>query len=207
MNQSSSYQNTSVYTDGDYDRIGTMKKAADVVHAYFTWVLEDHRRTMVDVEHKKRIEQLILDTGAVFGADDSKEPLIRYFIANVIQACQEMETASLDSEAWLPFTKSAITEMYDPPLLAQACLPLSVHNQLMYAGRFLTECTETHPLLEEIHMGHIVGADLSLVQTVDWKLLLEGADIENDGSFICVGKALTQSTSVNELLDWLDNTK
>lgn len=187
------------YTDGDYDRLGTMKKAADVVFAYFRWVVEDHRRLLVERDHQSRILQLVSDVSQVFGFTDDKEQLVRYFIANVLQGAQEVEFEALGNDSWSPFTLEALLAVYDQRELVEMLEDLPLHDRCMYAGRFVAECTSSAPQVEQIDLGEIVGCDVDLVQTATWEILLETFDIEDDHSFICVGKAVMRSRELTQL--------
>lgn len=188
------------YTVGDYDRLGTIKKASDLVFIYFNWALSDHRRTLNEKDHQKVIVQLITDVGSVFGVGDEKEALVRYFIVNVIEACQEIERLSMP-KAWMPFSLDALTSMFEPSNVSAAMVHLNIQNQFMWAGRLFPESHAEHHQSDEICLGHIVGADLILVQTASWELLLQGIDMEDDGSFECVGKALAKGQET--FLDFL----
>jgi hypothetical protein len=190
MNTETKIDTSQSYTAGDYDRLGTMKKAADVVFTYFRWVLEDHRRTMVEKDHQAKITSLVHDVMAVFGFTDDKEPLARYFISNVLQGAQEAEFTALGREAFAPFDGAALKEIYDQNDVVSLLAPLSAQARCMYAGRFMAECTESYPELQSVDNAELIGCDIDLVQVAEWPILLEEFEIEDDGSFICVGKVI-----------------
>lgn len=194
MIQSAITYDALLFTDGDYDRLGTIKKASDVVFSYFRWVLEDHRRTQIEKEHQRKIENLICEVSDVFGVNQEREPLVRYFIANTLKGAQDAELARL-ADAYLPFSMGAFVEMYDITSVQQCMEDLTPHNQLMYSGNFMEECSSTSDILDDVQKGTLVGCDLNFVMSIAWPYLLDLAEMENDGSFVCVGKALV--TSVN----------
>lgn len=179
----------SVYSDADYDRLGTMKKAADVVFEYLRWAMEDHRRLMHDKDHQNRIKTLVHDVMAVFGLTDQDEMLARYFIANVLHTAQEVEFSAMARDAWKPFSETAIAEIYSVEEVASMLADLAPHKRCMYSGRFMADVTDSNQWLESITAGMIVGCDSDLVMTGSWEILLEAFDIEDDTTFVCVGKA------------------
>lgn len=186
---------TQNYTDGDYDRIGTIKKGADVVYEYVRWVLEDHTRTLVEKVHQKRIEELQRDVAAVFGLLQHREELGRYFCVNVIKAARDAEEMSSNIKGWTVFNDELFNDMYSPDRTAFQLVSLKPQDRCMYAGVFMSELTESHPDLDQIDVAAIVGADPLFVHSANWENLLAAANIE-DTDFVSVGRALVQLSPI-----------
>ena len=186
---------TQHYTDGDYDRIGTIKKGADVVYEYVRWVLEDHTRTLVEKMHQQRIEELQRDICAVFGLLQHRTELGRYFIVNAIKAARDAEEAGSNIKGWTIFNDELFNEMYSPDRTAFQLVSLKPQDRCMYAGVFMSELTEAHPDLPQIDVAAVVGADPLFMHSVSWENLLAMANVE-DTDFVSVGRALVQLSPI-----------
>src|SRR5574343_260232 len=97
---------------GDFERIGTIKKAADLVYEYVNWVTEDHNRTLVHKNHEKRIQDLIEAVGDVFGNPYGRDQLMGFFIANVVKSAVTYEESRTNVKGWHVLKPSVIAEMF-----------------------------------------------------------------------------------------------
>ena len=183
--------NSIQHTDGDFDRIGLIKKASDVVYAYVRWVLEDHTKTLVEADHIRKGKQVASDVCDIFGLPAHRCELGTYFCANVLMVAREYEEASTEMKDWTPFSDDSLQDMYNQRGVAFFMNDLSPQDACMYAGTFLSEMTQVHPSLEEIRHGQLVGCDPVFMTTTDWRSLVEQADLD-ESSTIDVGKALVQ---------------
>lgn len=189
-----------VYTEGDYERLGTMKKASDVVFDYFRWATEDHRRISDHKSHTAKVSSTIEHVEAVFSPAPAKRALVPYFIANVLQALQELEYQTDVSQRWAPFSKEDLSELFNADEVSAIQFDSCVQDRAMYAGRFVSEATEVCQDIDRISRAEVVGCDSMLVVTLSWPLLLEGCSIEDDGGLGCVGRALAVSSAITQEL-------
>lgn len=197
---------TPAYTAGDYDILGTIKKAADLVFAYYRWVIEDHTRTLVSAKEEAKVEELILDLMATFGLDEDKAALARYFASNVLYMCVHAD--GYGTHRGFGFSNETLAEMFSQTTVLELMEGMSDARACMYAGRFYPENGDRRKdsavatMLSKVRTAQIVGCDLIFVQTLSWQLLLLSRDIEDDTTFECVGRAIAEvDTEEQQLLD------
>lgn len=178
---------------GDFERIGTIKKAADLVYDYVNWVTEDHNRTLVHKNHEKRIQDLIEAVGDVFGNPYGRDQLMGFFIANVVKSAVTYEESRTNVKGWHVLKPSVIAEMFVFDKVVEVMQQLSLHDRCMYAGVFMSELTTGSDKLFEIEAGNVVGCDSIFVETVHWDALLEEAE-ETDTSNEVVGRVLVENS-------------
>lgn len=182
-------------SSGDFERIGTIKKAADYVYEYVAWVTEDHNRTLVHKNHEKRIEALLESVSDVFGNPYGRDQLMGFFIANVVKSAVQYEESRTNIKGWHILQPSVVSEMFVFDKVVEVMQQLCRQDRCMYAGVFMSELTSSHEKLLDIEVGTVVGCDDIFVDTVQWTALLEEAE-EEDTSNEVVGRTLVQNSFV-----------
>lgn len=192
--------NPDVLTPEDYERIGTIKKAADVVYDYVQWATEDHSRTLVEKEHQAKISSVIDEITLIFGGQVVEPAMVRYFIANVASTVVRLEEAQTNIKHWHVLSDGNLRDIYVQEEVVACCLAKPNHHDIaMFAGVFMSKATSGHEKLPKILEGELVGGDSLFSSTNHWRSLIDQSEEDSDTSAEAVGHALV--ASVNSAFD------
>lgn len=163
----------SQYKEEDFVRIGQIKIAADLVFEYFKDIMHDHRITLNESEHTRRIRNLLEKVVGVFGLTGPKMVLANYFIANVLKSYQDVEAEHFGTHAYMPYTESQLLELYDREKVMDVMAHMSPQDCCMYSGVFVSASTDLHEGVDNAVNALLAGCDLYFVQTLEGTYLVK----------------------------------